>query len=171
MARDWFSPTKTTFIYPLQVFRISANYGLAWRVCMQSYFSTHLNSCLQSSLNMVNIRRDLQFIVGQLEEFFSGKSFKSGYKHQIGMNTPCGLLIEKKTLADRNVNMAAIFQDVRHFDTQNIHFWIKPQIIVLFQWYWYQIIDLWLWRIWIFILRDRKFMMAAIFQDGCLFHH
>ena len=39
----------------------------------------------------------------------------------------------KKTLADQNVKMAAIFQDGRHFEYQNIRFRIKHQIIVIIE--------------------------------------
>ena len=83
----------------------------------------------------------------------------------------CGQLCWKKVLADQNVKMATIFQDGRHFDTQYIRFWIKSQIIILFEWFCTQIIYFWLQGIWIFILRNRKFKRAAIFQDDCLSQH
>ena len=66
--------------------------------------------------------------------FFLGNLSKSNTSIKIGMNIPCGLLFWKKTLADQNVKMAAIYQDGRHFEYQNIRFFlIKPQIIVLFE--------------------------------------
>ena len=76
---------------------ISAIYGLAWLVYLYT-FSTHPNSFLQCSLNMVNICGDRQknFIVGQLSGFFSGESSNSDTSIRNGMNTPWGLRFGKK---------------------------------------------------------------------------
>ena len=71
---------------------------------------------------MVNIRGDLQFIVGSYKCFFSGESFKSGYKHQNWHEYYLWVTFLEKTLADQNVKMAAISQDGRHFEYQYIRF-------------------------------------------------
>ena len=55
--------------------------------------------------------------------FFFWGIFQIRIKHQSWHEYSLwATFLEKKTLADQNVKIAAIFQDVRHFDTQNIRF-------------------------------------------------
>ena len=51
--------------------------------------------------------------------FFLGNLFRPDTSIKIGMKIPVGYFLEI-TLADQNVKMAAIFQDDRHFEYQNI---------------------------------------------------
>ena len=57
--------------------------------------------------------------------FFSGESLKPGYKHQNCHEYSLWAIFWKKTLANQNVKMAAIFQDGRHFQYQNIRLNIR----------------------------------------------
>ena len=165
MARGRFSPnqnkiylTPSCLTWRVHPSWISATYGLAWQIYRHT-FSSHPNSCLQSSLNMANIQG------AAISGVLLGESFKSGYKHQNWHEYCLGA-----TFCGKNCSRLKS-QDGRHCESQNIRFWIKPQIIVLVEWSWFQIIYFWLWGIRIFLLRDRKSKMAAIFQDGCLFQH
>ena len=97
-------------------------------------------SYLQSSLNMVDIRRDLQCMYSGATIIggFSWESFKSGCKHQNWYGHSLWVTFLDKNFSRSKCQNGRHFQDGRHFKIYV--FLIKPQIIVLLKLSWCQII-------------------------------